>query len=61
MDKFREKKKEEESAGIEIDKAFYNVGPYLVPDFRQLSKSQMSLLKQDTFGWSDLKFTIIHK
>jgi len=61
IDKFREKRKEEEKAGIEIDKAFYNVGPYLVSDFKQLNRISMSNLKQDTFGWSDLKFTIIHK
>lgn len=61
MDKFREKKKQEENAGVEIDKAFYNVGPYLVKDFRNLNKANMSMLKQNTFSWSDRKFTIIHK
>ncbi len=61
MDKFREKRKEEEKSGIEIDKAFYNVGPYLVQDFKQLNRISLSKLKQETFGWNDLKFTIIHK
>jgi hypothetical protein len=61
MDKFKQKKKTEIAAGFEIDEAFYKFGPYLVNDWRRLTMEHLSQLKQQSLGWSDNKFTIIHK
>lgn len=59
--KFRQKRKEEEQRGIEIDKAFYEYGPYLVQDWRHTDLSSLSDLKFKSLSWPENKFLFIHK
>jgi len=61
IDKFKQKRKAESTSGFEIDEAFYKFGPYLVHDWRRLTMDNISQLKQESLGWSDKKFTVIHK
>lgn len=61
LDKFRQKKRSDANIGIEIDDAFYNFGPYLVNDWRNLSMDYISNLKLDSNSWSTEKFTVIYK
>lgn len=60
QDLFRQKKQMELSAGQEIDKAFYNFGPYLLNDWRNKSIRDVSNLKMESNGWSQNKFAIIY-
>lgn len=47
--------------GIDLDESFYNFSPYLISDFRNLSKDQIHTLKLQSNGWSQNKFLAIHK
>jgi hypothetical protein len=61
LNKFRQKKKSEVNAGIEVDDSFYDFGPYLVSDWRKLSMDDISNLKMESNSWSTEKFTAIYK
>jgi len=57
----RQKRKQELEAGVEIDEAFYSFAPYLLTDWRRTSIEALSEFKINSIGWSERKFTIIHK
>lgn len=59
--KFRSKREEDSEKGIEPDLAFYEFGPYLVNNWRNLSPQVISNLKFDSHSWADNKFAFIHK
>jgi hypothetical protein len=59
--KFRQKRREEEQKGIEIDKAFYEYGPYLLQDWRNTDLSSLGDLKFKSLSWPENKFIFIHK
>jgi hypothetical protein len=59
--KFRLKRQEDLNKGVEIDDAFYETGPYLIRDWRQLSSSVLTELKFNSTSWPDNKFVFIHK
>jgi hypothetical protein len=59
--KFRLKRQEDINKGVEIDDAFYETGPYLIRDWRQLSSSVLTELKFNSTGWPENKFVFIHK
>jgi hypothetical protein len=61
QDLFRRKRKMELDAGQEIDKAFYDFGPYLLNDWRKLTLKDISSLRFESNSWSASKFTVIHK
>ena len=59
--KFRLKRQEDINKGIEVDEAFYESGPYLIRDWRQLSSPVLTELKFNSVGWPENKFVFIHK
>jgi hypothetical protein len=59
--KFRQKRREEEQRGIEIDAAFYEYGPYMFSNWRNLDMSTLTEFKFSSIGWPENKFTFIHK
>jgi hypothetical protein len=59
--KFRLKKQDDVSKGIEVDKSFYEFGPYLIKDWRPLNNSILTDLKFNSNTWPDNKFVFIHK
>lgn len=61
QDLFRRKRKMELDSGQEIDKAFYDFGPYLLNDWRNLTLKDISSLRFESNSWSASKFTVIHK
>ena len=60
-DKFKNKRRQEEQSSIDIDKAFYSFGPYLINDWRGLDSQTISSIKLGSFDWPDNKFMFIHK
>lgn len=58
---FRTYREEEERNGIEIDKAFYEFGPYLINGMKRISQDEIYELKMKSIGWSDNEFIFIHK
>lgn len=62
ISKFRQKREKELEAGIEIDEAFYNYGPYMLTNWRKITLDDIHEFKMDSINnWSDSKFTIVHK
>ena len=59
--KFRLKRQEDINKGLEVDEAFYESGPYLIRDWRQLNSSLLTELKFNSVGWPENKFVFIHK
>ena len=59
--KFRQKRREEEQKGIELDDAFYNYGPYIISEWRRIDTQTLGGLKFSTMEWPSNKFTFIHK
>ena len=59
--KFRLKRQEDTSKGVEIDEAFYEFGPYLIKDWRAVSNSSLTDLKFSSNAWQGNKFIFIHK
>jgi hypothetical protein len=59
--KFRQKKIDEISRGIEIDASFYEFGPYLIQDWRATTPQTLTDLKFKSNAWPDNKFMFVHK
>jgi hypothetical protein len=59
--KFRQKRKDEETRGVEIDDAFYEYGPYSVPEWRKVDIAGLTDFKFSSIDWHPNKFTFIHK
>ena len=59
--KFRLKRQDDISKGVEIDEAFYEFGPYLIKDWRAVSNSSLTDLKFSSNSWQNNKFIVIHK
>jgi len=59
--RFRQKRKEEQQKGIELDDSFYSHGPYLINEWRRLDMQQLTDLKMQSLDWSENKFIVIHK
>jgi hypothetical protein len=59
--KFRLKRQDDISKGVEIDESFYEFGPYLIKDWRAVSNSSLTDLKFSSNAWKDNKFIFIHK
>jgi len=59
--KFRQKRREEEQKGVQIDESFYSQGPYLINDWRRADSQSLSSLKIASLDWSENKFVIVHK
>ena len=59
--KFRQKRREEEQKGIEIDAAFYEYGEYLIGEWRKTDMSMLTALKFNSLEWKENKFVFIHK
>lgn len=59
--KFRQKRREEEQKGIEIDEAFYEYGPYLINEWRKIDMQMLTTLKFNSLEWKENKFVFIHK
>ena len=57
----REYRQEEIKKGIDIDESFYNFSPYVLSDFRNLSRDKINHLKLESNGWLQNKFLAIHK
>jgi hypothetical protein len=58
---FSAKRKHDIANGNDIDKSFYEFGPYLVPEWRGLTLKDLTDLKFETFSWPDNKFIFIHR
>lgn len=58
---FSAKRKHDIINGNDIDKSFYEFGPYLVPDWRGLTLDELTTLKFSSFSWPDNKFIFIHR
>ena len=52
----REYRQSEIKKGIDIDDSFYNFSPYMLQDFRNLSREQIHALKMGANGWSQNNF-----
>jgi hypothetical protein len=59
--RFDQKLQKERETGIEIDKSFYEFGPYLVKEWRTATSQNLSQLKMASLGWQENKFVFIHK
>ena len=59
--KFRQKRREEEQKGIEIDEAFYEYGEYLIGEWRKTDMQMLTALKFNSLEWKENKFVFIHK
>ncbi len=59
--KFRQKRVDEMTRGIEIDESFYDFGPYLIQEWRTLTPQTLTDLKFASNAWADNKFMFIHK
>jgi hypothetical protein len=59
--KFRQKRREEEQRGTEIDAAFYEYGPFIISNWRKIDMQTLSTLKFESVDWAPNKFAFIHK
>jgi hypothetical protein len=59
--RFNQRNQKDLENGVEIDKAFYDFGPYLVKDWRTAGTETLSTLKMSSLGWPENKFVFIHK
>jgi hypothetical protein len=59
--RFDQKLQKERETGIEIDKSFYEFGPYLVKEWRPANSQSLTQLKMGSLGWPENKFVFIHK
>jgi hypothetical protein len=59
--KLRQKKRDEESRGVQIDTSFYKHSPYLTREWRREDMESLGALKMSTLDWSESKFVVIHK
>lgn len=58
---FSAKRKHDIVNGNDIDKSFYEFGPYLVAEWRGLTLNDLTSLKFSSFQWPDNKFIFIHR
>jgi len=61
VNKFKEYKKKEKANGNTIDEAFYEVVPYLITDWRNVTPAVMRDLKISFKGWSKDKYIAVYK
>lgn len=61
VNKFKDHKKQEIKKGVTIDEAFYEVVPYLITDWRNLTPKVMRDLKVSFKGWSKDKYIAVYK
>jgi hypothetical protein len=59
--KLRQKRRDEEERGVEIDTSFYEQAPYLTREWRKEDLQSLGALKMSTLDWSEDKFVVIHK
>jgi len=59
--RFDQKLQKERETGVEIDKSFYEFGPYLVKEWRTATSPNLTQLKMASLGWQENKFVFIHK
>ena len=59
--RFDQRLTKERETGIEIDKSFYEFGPYLVKEWRPATSASLTQLKMASLGWQENKFVFIHK
>lgn len=59
--RFDQRLARERETGIEIDKSFYEFGPYLVKEWRPATSASLTQLKMSSLGWPENKFVFIHK
>ena len=61
ISKIRQKRKEEQERGVQIDASFYKHAAYLNRDWRRLDMQAVSSMKMESLEWPENKFIVIHK
>ena len=55
------KKNLDEKRGVDIDKSFYSIAPYILNNWRNIRPEEVSEFKLHVNSWSNNKFNAIHK
>lgn len=61
LSEFRRYKNKEIQSGRSIDESFYNIAPYMIKDWRDLTDQNILQIKSSYDGWGDIKFTAVYK
>lgn len=61
LSEFRRYKNKEIQSGRSIDDSFYNIAPYMIKDWRDLTDQNILQIKSSYDGWGDIKFTAVYK
>jgi hypothetical protein len=57
----KKRAKFDQSRGIEIDKSFYSMAPYLLSEWRSIRPENLHEFKMESNSWSNQKFSAIHR
>lgn len=57
----KKKRISDQKRGIEVDKSFYSIAPYLLGDWKQVRPEMIGEFKIESNSWSNDKFNAVHK